>query len=148
MKVTGGGFGQAFAMTVKKSIVAKDASTATLKIEMTLGDKVIPAREVKKTLGELNDPLQMAANAKFKGKVEKVAIEASEKLERAVKVKGKDIDCEPIRFRVHAEANGKMIESVMTVWTSPAVPLGIAKTETKTSEGTSTGEIVDFGWGK
>lgn len=148
MKITGGGFGQAFAVTIKKTIVAKDASTATIKIEMTMGDKVIPPREIKKPLSVLNDPLQMTASANFKGKVEKLAIEASEKLERTVKVKGKDVDCEPVRFKLSADVNGKTVDSVLTVWLSAAVPLGIAKTETKTSDGTSTGELADFGWGK
>src|SRR5207302_8583092 len=124
-------------------LIGKDATTATIKIELSYGDKVLPAKELKISLEQLADPLKLAASAE-KAKFEKLKTGTE-----SVEVKGKRISCGWTLLKVTFDARGKTVESHSKIWVSHEIPLnGLVKMENEVLGNKTTMDLVDYAWGK
>jgi len=125
---------------VKQTLIAKAEKTGTVKIEQNIGDKAMPAKEITVPLEQLTDP------AKMTGKLDKAKVDNLKTGKESIVVKGKKIDCEWKEFKISFDANGKHIETLSKVWTSPEIPLnGMVKMENEAFGNKTSIELVDFG---
>jgi hypothetical protein len=130
-------------VNLKETLVAMDENKGTLKFEQSVGDKVLPAKEVKVVLDQLRDPAKLAA------KLIKARIEKLNSGKDSVEIKGKTIPCEWTEFKVSFDAGGKTVESTSKVWVSQEVPLtGLVKMENEVVGHKTIMELVDYGRGK
>lgn len=133
--------GKGFYITSKKTVISKDDTTATIKVETSFGGKDLPAQEEKFPLSHFGDPTKMNANPS-KSKLEKLKAG-----KETLTVKGKKIDCEWMEMK-HTAGDGSDA-GVAKLWVSRDIPIhGLVKMETEVMGQKMTMELFDYGRGK
>ena len=130
-------------ITMKQTIIAKDDTTATLKMEQSFGGKDLPPQEQKISLSQLGDPTKLASKADA-AKVEKL-----KSGKETLTIKGNKVNCEWIEVKTSANAGGNAFTTIAKIWTSREIPLyGLVKMESDVMGQKMTMELVDYGRGK
>ncbi len=129
---------------LKQTLIARDDTTATIKIDRITGDKAQRTDEVKIPLEQLRDPAKLAL------KLEKSKLEKATSGKETLEIKGQKLVCDWSEFKVSYNADGKRVELTSKIWISPDIPLnGMVKMEDqKGGIKTNTMELIDFGRGK
>ncbi len=132
-----------FTLNLKETLTAKEAATATIKVELSVGDESQPAKEVTMPLNQLRDPLKWAARTPH-AKVEKL-----KSGQEVLTINGKTIACDWMELKVSFDSGGRTIDSTSKIWASTLVPLsGVVRMDNEINGVKTTMELVDYGRGK
>ena len=143
MKQSGMQKGESFTVQVKQTLLAKDQTTATIKLEISQGEKVLSSKENKIPLAQLRDPTKIVPRSS------KTKVEKQKTGKESIELNGKTLACDWVELKVSSEVAGKPFESSSKVWLSPDVPLnGLVKMENDVMGNRSILELVDYGRGK
>lgn len=111
--------GQAFSS--RYTVTAKDEKSVTLKIEAWSGDKALPTQTQTIPLDQPYDLKEVVRGPATENA--KVEVRQLEKTEDTLEVGDNTYACTRTKILSIREVNGRKIESVFTIWTSPDVPL-------------------------